>query len=49
MRRFSATQTYLWFIKHWFSASTFVIKIATFANPQTIVGVRIDDIKQQPS
>jgi hypothetical protein len=35
--RFSAPQTYLWFIKVWFSASTFVVKIATFAKPETIV------------
>jgi hypothetical protein len=27
----------LWLIKVWFSASTFVVKIATFAKPQTIV------------
>ncbi|MBK9936313.1 MAG: hypothetical protein IPP61_15785 [Cytophagaceae bacterium] len=31
--RFSATQTHLWLIKVWFSASTFVVKIATFAKP----------------
>jgi hypothetical protein len=36
--RFSAPQTHLWLIKHWFSASTFVIKIATFAKPETIMG-----------
>jgi len=34
--RFSAPQTHLWLIKHWFSASTFVVKIATFAKPQTV-------------
>jgi len=28
--RFSAPQTHLWLIKHWFSASTFVVKIANF-------------------
>ena len=28
--RFSAPQTHLWLIKLWFSASTFVVKIATF-------------------
>jgi len=28
--RFSASQTHLWLIKHWFSASTFVVKIANF-------------------
>jgi hypothetical protein len=31
--RFSAPQTHLWLIKDWFSASTFVVKIATFAKP----------------
>jgi len=36
--RFSAPQTHLWFIKVWFSASTFVVKIATFAKRQTVVG-----------
>jgi hypothetical protein len=35
--RFSAPQTHLWLIKHWFSASTFVVKIATFAKPQNVV------------
>jgi len=25
-----------WLIKHWFSASTFVVKIATFAKPQNV-------------
>jgi hypothetical protein len=34
--RFSAPQTHLWLIKHWFSASTFVVKIATFAKPENI-------------
>jgi hypothetical protein len=33
--RFSAPQTHLWLIKVWFSASTFVVKIATFAKPET--------------
>jgi len=28
--RFSTPQTHLWLIKHWFSASTFVVIIATF-------------------
>ena len=28
--RFSAPQTQLWLIKVWFSASTFVVKIANF-------------------
>jgi hypothetical protein len=27
----------LWLIKHWFSASTFVLKIATFAKPKNVV------------
>jgi hypothetical protein len=35
--RFSAPQTHLRLIKHWFSASTFVVKIATFAKPETVV------------
>jgi len=35
--RFSAPQTHLWLIKDWFSASTFVVKIATFAKPETVV------------
>jgi hypothetical protein len=34
--RFSAPQTHLWLIKDWFSASTFVVKIATFAKPQNV-------------
>jgi hypothetical protein len=28
----------LWLIKVWFSASTFVAKIATFAKPPTVSG-----------
>ena len=35
--RFSAPQTHLWLIKVWFSASTFVVKIATFAKPETVI------------
>jgi len=35
--RFSAPQTHLWLIKVWFSASTFVMKIATFAKRQTVI------------
>jgi hypothetical protein len=35
--RFSAPQTHLWLIKVWFSASTFVVKIATFAKPETVL------------
>jgi hypothetical protein len=34
--RFSAPQTHLWLIKIWFSASTFVVKIATFAKPENV-------------
>jgi hypothetical protein len=36
--RFSAPQAHLWLIKVWFSASTFVVKIATFAKPETVKG-----------
>jgi hypothetical protein len=36
--RFSAPQAHLPLIKHWFSASTFVVKIATFAKPETVGG-----------
>jgi hypothetical protein len=35
--RFSAPQTHLWLIKIWFSASTFVVKIATFAKPGNVI------------
>jgi hypothetical protein len=28
----------VWVIKHWFSASTFVVKIATFAKPENVKG-----------
>jgi hypothetical protein len=28
----------LWLIKVWFSASTFVVKIATFAKPENVIG-----------
>jgi hypothetical protein len=34
--RFNAPQTHLWLIKVWFSASTFVVKIATFAKPENV-------------
>ncbi|MBL1181569.1 MAG: hypothetical protein D8M18_10785 [Bacteroidetes bacterium] len=27
----------MWLIKVWFSASTFVVKIATFAKPETVM------------
>ena len=33
-----APQTHLWLIKVWFSASTFVLKIVTFAKPETVIG-----------
>ncbi len=36
--RFYAPQTHLWLIKVWFYASTFVVKIATFAKPETVSG-----------
>jgi len=36
--RFGAPQTHLWLLKVWFSASTFVVKIANFAKPQTVSG-----------
>jgi hypothetical protein len=35
--RFSTPQTQLWLIKVWFSASTFVVKIATFAKPENVM------------
>jgi hypothetical protein len=35
--RFSAPHTHLWLIKVWFSASTFAVKIATFAKPETVM------------
>jgi len=34
--RFSTPQTHLWLIKVWFSASTFMVKIATFAKRQNV-------------
>jgi len=34
----------LWLIKVWFSASTFVVKIATFAKPETVIGNHKNDI-----
>jgi hypothetical protein len=33
----------LWLIKIWFSASTFVVKIATFAKPQNVIANAKDD------
>ncbi len=48
--RFSTPQKHLWLIKHWFTASTFVVKIATFAKPETFsrnfITGRITIIKQ---
>jgi hypothetical protein len=35
--RFHSPHQHLWLIKVWFSASTFVVKIATFAKPETVV------------
>jgi hypothetical protein len=35
--RFRSPQTNFWLIKHLFSASSIVVKIATFAKPQTVV------------
>jgi hypothetical protein len=34
--RFSTPQTHLQLIKVWFSASTFVVEIATFGKPETV-------------
>jgi hypothetical protein len=36
--RFRAPQTHLWLIKVWFSASTFLVQIATFAKPENVMG-----------
>jgi hypothetical protein len=36
--QFITPKTHLWLIKVWFSASTFVVKIATFAKPQNVSG-----------
>jgi hypothetical protein len=36
--RFIAPQTHLWLIELWFSASAFVVKIATFAKPKNVIG-----------
>jgi hypothetical protein len=44
---FSAPQTHLWLIKVWFSVSTFVVKIATFAKPETVSGHCKKTFKQQ--
>jgi hypothetical protein len=32
----------LWLIKHWFSASTLLLKVATFAKPETVGGKHIE-------
>jgi len=40
---FRSPQTHFWLIKHWFSASTFVVKITTFAKPQTVVDTLKND------
>jgi hypothetical protein len=37
----------LWLIKHWFSASTFVGKIATFSKPETVKCTFYGDIRQE--
>jgi len=37
----AAPQRHLWLIKVWFSASTFVVKIATFAKPENVVAHRL--------
>jgi hypothetical protein len=34
---FSATQKHLWLIQVWFSASTFVVKIASFAKTENVL------------
>jgi hypothetical protein len=53
--RFSAPQKHLWLIKHWFSASTFVVKIATFAKPETVssnaitTNINNDDKSKKPN
>jgi hypothetical protein len=44
--RFSAPQTHLWLIKVWFSASTFVVKIATFAKPKNVACNKLTDLKK---
>jgi hypothetical protein len=45
--RFSAPQTHLWLIKVWFSASTFVVKIATFAKPETVGSNYLQNVKKE--
>jgi len=34
----------LWLIKVWFSASTFVVQIATFAKPETVTSKRSETL-----
>jgi hypothetical protein len=41
--RFSVPQTHLWLIRVCFSASTFVVKIATFAKPENVVATQKKD------
>jgi len=41
--RFSAPQIHLWLIKVWFSASAFVVKIATFAKPENVAAILKDN------
>ena len=45
--QFSVPKTHLWLIKHLFSASTFVVKIATFAKPETVSSKPIDKPKRR--
>ena len=45
--RFYAPQTHLWLIKVWFYASTFVVKIATFAKPETVIANAFDDVSTE--
>ena len=47
--RFSAPQTHMWLIEVWFSASTFVLIIATFAKRQTICGLLRPKLRRQPT
>ncbi len=35
--QFSAPQTHFWLMKHWFFATPFVVKIATFAKPENVI------------
>jgi hypothetical protein len=45
--RFSAPQTRLWLIKVWFSASTFVVKIATLPSPKPLPAIFMDTLQLQ--